>query len=108
MRDWVCGHYYNPLFQGIRAYGHWKWNYLKGDVNYDAKVDMGDVTTTLKGFGSFIHQGGSLTIHPRWNFYCDVYDSPRYRWRDRKIDLGDIVNTLPNFGKTTTPWQPPP
>jgi hypothetical protein len=105
MRDWVCGHYYNPLYPGIYAYNHWKWNYLKGDVNCDAKVDLGDVTTMLKAYGSWRY---GTTVHPRWNFYCDILDSPALGWCDSKIDKGDFLSALPNMGQTSSQWTPPP
>jgi len=125
MRDWVHGYYYNPLFQGIYrydllpfvfAYNIWKWpmtdtpgtkGYLKGDVNYDGRVDDVDITAIANSNGSYATPQGSLKFHPKWNFYCDIDDSPKYRWRDRKIDMGDIVNAMANFGKKSIPWQPP-
>lgn len=104
----MCGHYYNPLYPGLYAYNHWKWNYLKGDVNYDAKVDMGDITTMNKAFGSYACIGNMPVFSEKWNFNCDVDDSPWYRWRSREIDMGDLINALANYGMSSSQWQPPP
>jgi hypothetical protein len=106
-RDWVCGHYYNPLYPGIYAYGHWKWNYLKGDINYDGRTDFGDITTILKAFASYANKAGSATVSFRWNFHCDIADSP-HGWRDRKVDLKDILTALQKFGDEKGQWQPLP
>jgi peptide/nickel transport system substrate-binding protein len=97
-RDWNNGRFTNPLYPGIYHYMFWEWNYYKGDVNKDTFVNMGDITTTLVAFGSYYGQGSMPVIHPRWNYWCDIDDSPRYRWQDRKIDIGDIVQILSNFG----------
>lgn len=115
MRDWIQGRYYNPLHPGLFAYDIWKWpmtetvgaeGYFVGDVNFDGKVSMDDIIAIVNAFGSYAGKGGMPVFHPRWNFYCDVDDSPRYRWRDRKIDMGDIVNAIARFGKTSKPWHP--
>jgi peptide/nickel transport system substrate-binding protein len=116
MRDWVQGRYYNPLHPGLYAYDHWKWpmtstpgaqGYFVGDVNFDGKVSMDDIIAIVNAFGSYAGAGGMPVIHPRWNFRCDVDDTPYYRWRNRKIDMGDIVTALSNFGKTSQAWTPP-
>jgi hypothetical protein len=60
--------------------------YNLGDVNGDGKVDMGDVVTVLKAFGS---TPGS----PNWNPACDLE-------QNGKIDMGDVVIVLLNFGET--------
>jgi len=115
MRDWVQGYYYNPTYPGVYAYTLWKWpmtdtvgaeGYFVGDVNFDGKVSMDDVVAIVDAFGSYAVKGGMPIMHPKWNFYCDVDDSPCYRWRDHKIDMGDIVNSLNNFGKTSIKWHP--
>jgi ABC-type transport system substrate-binding protein len=115
MRDWVQGYYYNPIYPGVYAYTLWKWpmtdtvgaeGYFVGDVNFDGKVSMDDVVAIVDAFGSYAVKGGMPIMHPKWNFYCDVDDSPCYRWRDHKIDMGDIVNCLNNFGKTSIKWHP--
>jgi len=113
-RDWVQGIYYNPIHPGVYAYDMWKWpmtetvgaeGYFVGDVNFDGKVSMDDVIAIIKSFGSYAGKAGMPIIHSKWNFYCDVDDMPKYRWRDRKIDMGDIVNCLARFGKTSIPWH---
>jgi hypothetical protein len=58
---------------------------LSPDVNGDGKVDMGDVVTVLRAFGS---TPGS----PNWNPNCDLEGND-------KIDMGDVVIVLINFGK---------
>jgi hypothetical protein len=107
-RDWVQGHYYNPLYPGIYAYNLWKYNAIPGDVNRDGKVDMGDVEDALKAFGSYYGQfeaGGGYrpVMQAGWNFFCDVIGTPREEWTDRKIDMGDVVTTLLHFGEVDTP-----
>lgn len=108
LRDRVYGYYYNVLYPGIFAYNIWKWDYMKGDINYDGKISMTDIVTIVDSFGSYTYKDKTFAVHSRWNFHCDIDDSPRYRWRDQKIDMGDIVGALPNFGKIGVPWQPPP
>ena len=116
MRDWVQGRYYNPLAPGIYGYDIWKWpmtgtpgteGYFVGDVNFDGKVSMDDIIAIIGSFGSYAGKLGMPVFHPRWNFFCDVDDSPMYRWRDRKIDMGDVVNTIAKFGKTSITWHWP-
>jgi len=108
MRTWVQGHYYNPLYPGIYAYDHWKWEYMRGNVNYDNKVSMDDIVAILDAFGSYAGKMGMPVFHTRWNFHCDVDGNPFDTWRDRKIDMYDISAALDNFGKTEQPWTPPP
>jgi peptide/nickel transport system substrate-binding protein len=108
LRDRVYGYYYNALYPGIFAYNIWKWTYQKGDVNYDGKVSMTDIVTVVNSFGSYAYKDKTFAFHSRWNFHCDIDDSPRYRWRDQKIDMGDITQICSNFGKTSVLWQPPP
>lgn len=110
----VVGWYYNPLMYstGIYFANLWKWYYtphaqqdaipaslignlLPNDVNYDGKVDMKDIGTTVKGFGATY----GPPIHPRWHFRCDFNN-------DRKIDMKDIGGVAKNFGKTSPIWTP--
>jgi hypothetical protein len=58
---------------------------IPGDVNGDGKVDMGDVVSILKAFGS-------TPGTPRWNPNCDIEGNG-------KIGMGDVVIALRNFGK---------
>jgi hypothetical protein len=51
-------------------------------------VDMGDVVTILRAFGS-------TPGTPNWNPACDLENNG-------KIDMGDVVIALENFGKTAT------
>jgi ABC-type transport system substrate-binding protein len=114
--DWgVITYNLNDYSIGVYAYNLWKWpmtetvgaeGYFVGDVNFDGKVSMDDVIAIINSFGSYAGKAGMPVFHPKWNFYCDVDDSPRYRVRNRKIDMGDIVNCLNNFGKRSIPWHP--
>jgi PKD repeat protein len=58
---------------------------LSPDVNGDGKVDMGDVVTVLKAFGS-------TPGMPNWNPACDLEQNGR-------IDMGDVVIVLEAFGE---------
>ena len=111
-RDWVQGHYYNPIYPGIYAYNLWKYNAIPGDVNRDGKVDMGDVIDALKAFGSYYGQfgaGGDFwpVMQSGWNFYCDVIGTPREEWTDRVVNMGDVVTILSHFGQVDTPTGSP-
>lgn len=57
-----------------------------GDINHDGKVDMRDIATIARGFGS--HRG-----EPRYDPNCDLNN-------DGKIDMRDIAPSAKNFGKT--------
>jgi parallel beta-helix repeat protein len=65
-------------------YGY-KNNPIPGDVNGDAKVDMGDIVALCDAFGS---KPGK----PNWNANCDLD-------KDGKITMGDIVIGLDHFGQ---------
>jgi parallel beta-helix repeat protein len=65
-------------------YGY-KNNPIPGDVNGDAKVDMGDIVALCDAFGS---KPGKLS----WNANCDLD-------KDGKITMGDIVIGLDHFGQ---------
>jgi hypothetical protein len=58
---------------------------IPGDVNAEGKVDMGDIVTILRAFGS-------TSVLPNWNPNCDLEDNGR-------IDMGDVVIALRNFGQ---------
>lgn len=59
---------------------------LRGDVNYDGKVDMKDVITIIGKFGT-------SSSDPNWNPICDL----NY---DNKVDMKDIVIVISNFART--------
>jgi ABC-type transport system substrate-binding protein len=108
-RTWVQGNQpTHPLYTTTFGYVHWKWEYIRGNVNYDDKVFMDDILVILDAFGSYYGKANIPIMHPRWNFHCDVDGNPFDSWRDRKIDMYDITAALDNFGKTQTTWQPPP
>jgi ABC-type transport system substrate-binding protein len=120
MRDWVHGHYYNPLYPGIYAANKWKWpvttmpgsdGYFVGDLNYDGRVTMDDIIAVVAAFGSYAGKQGMPVFHSRWNYHCDVDLTQGFTSlgsRDRKVDMGDIVTTVSTFGKTSLMWRPPP
>jgi peptide/nickel transport system substrate-binding protein len=106
-RSWLNGQYCNPIYMScIYAYNLWKWEYLGGDVNYDGKTSLEDITSILDSFGSTATPHGSLSSHARWNFNCDIAGSEE-GWRDRKTDLSDISVALDNFGEMEQTWTPP-
>jgi peptide/nickel transport system substrate-binding protein len=120
-RDWVNGWYYNQAYPGGYYYNRWKWYYitpalynvsytfaglnqpnstnLPADVTYDGKVDITDVATVAKAFGSIYGPPISL----RWVFRGDLNN-------DRKIDITDVATCAKQFGKKATPqpgtWVP--
>lgn len=55
------------------------------DLNNDHKVDIIDIATAAKAFGSY-------PGHPRWEFVADVNS-------DGKVDILDIARIAKNFGK---------
>jgi len=115
-RDWVIGWYYNPVYPGGYYYNLWKWYYqaeaqlstalnppattsaLAGwnipvDVNYDGKVDMKDVGTVSKAFGTSFGPPQDA----RWVFRGDIN-------LDRKVDMKDIGLTSKQFGQNSAVW----
>lgn len=62
--------------------------YLPGDINHDGKVDMRDIGTIARAYGT---EPGD----PRWNPKADLIE-------DAKIDMLDMNIATANFGKT---WQ---
>lgn len=64
------------------------WRELKGDVNGDGKVDMKDIGTVAKAFGS--NPGD-----PLWNPAADLNG-------DGKVDMVDVSMAAADFGKTAT------
>jgi hypothetical protein len=104
---------YMSLMPGLYGCWLWKWLYLRGDVDYDGKVTMGDVVYILDAFGSYIGKSGMPVIHPRWNYHCDVDGNPQESspapgdggWRDRKIDMYDVTACLANFGRQRPTWE---
>jgi len=69
---------YMLLFLGSAA--------MPSDINNDRKVDIIDIATAAKAFGSY-------PGHPRWEFVADING-------DGKVDILDIARIAKNFGKT--------
>lgn len=63
------------------------WN--AADINHDLKVDLKDVYTTAKAYGSYLG-------HPAWNPHCDINE-------DSTVDLKDYYTVCKNYGKTYLP-----
>jgi len=61
-------------------------NTLRGDVNYDGKVDMKDTGIVVKAYGSYPDHSG-------WNPDADVN-------RDYKVDMKDVGVVTKYFGST--------
>ncbi len=62
------------------------------DVTYDGKVDITDVATVAKAFGSIF--GPPISV--RWIQKGDINN-------DRKIDINDVAYGAKQFGKKATP-----
>jgi hypothetical protein len=70
---------------------------ILGDINGDGKVDIRDIGSVAKAFGSFgsdLYPGSPP--RPNWNPNCDMNG-------DNKIDIRDIAAAVRNFGKTCLP-----
>ena len=70
---------------------------ILGDINGDGKVDIRDIGSVAKAFGSFgsdLYPGSPP--RPNWNPDCDMNG-------DNKIDIRDIAAAARNFGKTCLP-----
>jgi hypothetical protein len=70
---------------------------LLGDINGDGRVDIRDIGSVAKAFGSFgsdLYPGSPP--RPNWNPDCDMNG-------DNKIDIRDIAAAVRNFGKTCLP-----
>jgi hypothetical protein len=59
---------------------------ILGDVNGDGKVDIIDIATIAKAYGTY-------PGHPRWNPNADLDNN-------NKIDIIDIAKAAKNYGKT--------
>jgi hypothetical protein len=68
---------------------------LVGDINDDGKVDITDVATASKAFGSSLAHPGNP---PRWNPDADITGID-YLVPDGKVDIQDIALISQNFGK---------
>jgi peptide/nickel transport system substrate-binding protein len=108
-RDWVQGYYYNAIYPGAYYYNRWKWYYtpaaqlstytqpqgynLPADVNYDGKVDMKDIGTVARAFGTSY----GPPVGARWVYRADVNN-------DRKVDMKDIGYVAKQFGGSSAKW----
>jgi len=71
--------------------------WLLGDITGpdgepDSKVDIRDVATVAKAFGSY-------PSHPLWNPICDL-TGPEYLTPDDQVDIRDIALVAKNFGES--------
>lgn len=62
---------------------------LLTDINYDGNVDIKDIATAAKAFGSY-------PGHPEWRMEADLPPT------DGKIDIKDIARIAKDFGKSVT------
>jgi hypothetical protein len=62
---------------------------IPGDVNGEGKVDMGDVVTILRAFGS-------TTGTPNYNPNCDLEDNGRLTWETWLSPYATSANTTHN------------
>ena len=76
-----------PLYTKKWAIPPWMYA-LKTDTNYDGKVDIKDIATAAKAFGT---QPGDT----RWEKESDVV-------LDNRIDIKDIASIAKDFGKSVT------
>ena len=74
------GFSFNIVYEGTK--------YFLGDIDRDGTVNLGDLETLAKAYGS--HPGD-----PRWNPDADLN-------KDGVVDLGDLYLLIKNFGKTST------
>ncbi len=68
---------------------------LIGDMNSDGKIDITDVATVAKAFGT---QPGN----PRWNPAADL-SGPTPLVPDGKVDISDVALVAKEFGMSVTP-----
>ena len=104
--DWVQGWYYNPIYPGLNFANMYKFyyvpesnnaapsqpfsEYLPADVNRDGTVNMKDIASIARAFGS------SYTQPPEsnWVFVDDVVNI-------RTINMKDIAYVARQFGTTS-------
>jgi hypothetical protein len=101
----------SAVYPGNYFYNLWKWYYvyhalldttvqpysysLGVDINYDGDVDIKDVSTTAKSYGS----NPEPPINPRWVFRADFNG-------DRTIDIKDVSSVAKRFGAVSAVWTP--
>ena len=104
--DWVQGWYYNPNYPGLNFANIYKfyylnesnlptplqpWSeYLPADVNRDGVVNMKDLASVARAFGSEYTQ----PISPYWVFLDDLTN-------DRVINMKDLAFMAKDFGYTS-------
>jgi hypothetical protein len=66
--------------------GRYFW--MPGDINFDRKIDIYDLSIVGAAFGSY----DGDPPHPRWNPLADVNG-------DGKVDIVDMSIVASNFGK---------
>jgi peptide/nickel transport system substrate-binding protein len=111
--DWVQGWYYNPAYPGHNFFNEYKFyympeageltqsqpfsDYLPADVNRDGTVNMKDIASVARSFGSSYAQ----PVPSNWVFVNDITN-------DRTINMKDIANVARQFGQTSPigTWGP--
>jgi len=65
------------------------WN--PTDINHDLKVDIKDIATAAKAYGSELG-------NPNWNCHADI-TGPEYLVPDGKVDIRDIALIAIHYGE---------
>lgn len=99
-QQWINGWFYNPCGPGSLgeyAYYIWKEDLPIEDTNSDGNVDIFDIVTMAKAFGSFYEVGN---VHPSWDSKVDLN-------LDLVVDIFDVVTIAKVFGFSAPAWTPP-
>jgi len=101
--DWVQGWYYNPIYPGINFFNQYKFyyepeasdsapsqphsEYLAADINRDGVVNMKDIASLARAFGSAYTQ----PIESNWVFVDDIVNI-------RQVTMRSIAFVARQFG----------
>ena len=104
--DWVQGYYYNPIYPGLNFFNMYKFyyppesnqivqaqpysEYLPADVNRDGTVNMKDIASVARAFGSSYAQ----PIPSNWVFVDDLVNI-------RTVNMKSIAYAARQFGVTS-------
>jgi hypothetical protein len=101
----------------------WKQALPVEDMNSDGKVDIKDLATAAKAYGSYYIQpllspypsGPPGYYTPNWNSKADVNTLNVWNgtaWivvrSDMKVDIKDLATMAKLYGYVAPDWQPPP